>query len=90
MIAIVVLHDDGTFAECLHIKKDGARVSMGDKVAAGDLLAISGNVGSTSEPHLHFHVAKRIDVSTYATIPVKFKTADSAAATLEEGQSYQR
>jgi murein DD-endopeptidase MepM/ murein hydrolase activator NlpD len=59
--AVVIRHEDGTLGWYLHIKKDGALVRKGDRVAQGQTIALSGNVGHSTAPHLHFHVtdAKR-------------------------------
>ncbi|MHA7056066.1 peptidoglycan DD-metalloendopeptidase family protein [Aquimarina sp. M1] len=53
---IRVFHPDGTFAEYVHIKKDGAEVKVGDKITKGQLIGYSGNVGFSTGPHLHFVV----------------------------------
>lgn len=53
---IVIYHDDGTFAEYTHIKKDGAKVNIGDKVSIGEHIGFSGDVGWATGPHLHFIV----------------------------------
>lgn len=53
---ILIYHNDGTFAEYTHIKKEGSFVEIGDEVEIGQLIALSGNVGYTTGPHLHFSV----------------------------------
>lgn len=51
-----VLHDDGTMAMYAHLEYYGVGVKPGQRVAAGDLLGLSGNTGYSTGPHLHFAV----------------------------------
>jgi len=84
---IVIKHDDGTFAEYAHLAKESALVKLGEKVAAGQTLALSGNTGFSRGPHLHFAVFVTIDGNTRATIPVHFRTPQGELL-LEEGKDY--
>lgn len=60
-------HGDGTTGRYLHLKQGGALVKVGDAVQQGQRLALSGNVGRSLLPHLHFEVRR-----DGATIPVSF------------------
>ena len=51
-----ILHDDGSMALYAHLAPDGARVRPGQQVLAGEQIAVSGNTGYSSGPHLHFVV----------------------------------
>jgi murein DD-endopeptidase MepM/ murein hydrolase activator NlpD len=83
----VIKHDDGTFAEYAHLAKESALVNLGEKVAAGQTLALSGNTGFSRGPHLHFAVFVTIDGNTRATIPIHFQTSQGELL-LEEGKDY--
>jgi len=85
---VIIRHRDGTYAEYLHLKQNGALVKLGDAVQAGQAIALSGNTGLTSRPHLHFAVFRVIDGNTRETLPVKFKTKDGTVQTLEQGRIY--
>jgi murein DD-endopeptidase MepM/ murein hydrolase activator NlpD len=85
---VLIRHADGTLGQYVHLKKGGAIVGIGAQVQAGDLIGYSGNTGHSTGPHLHFSVFKASDGKHRETIPVKFKTADDFAVTLEEGRNY--
>ncbi len=79
---VIVRHDDGTFAEYDHLVENGARVRVGEKVAQGQPLGLSGNTGYSSAPHLHFAVFYTRDGKTRVTLPVEF-TGDADAPRAE-------
>lgn len=85
---IVILHDDGTFAEYTHIKQNGALVKKGDKVEVGQIIAKSGNVGWSNGPHLHFVVFFQ-RLSGRETLKTKFKTANGQVDILLEKNEYE-
>lgn len=55
---IVIAHNDGTFSQYVHLKKDGVIVQEGENVKKGQAIGFSGNTGMSTEPHLHFAVYK--------------------------------
>jgi hypothetical protein len=85
---VTIQHVDGTMAHYCHLSPRSAKVRVGQKVRAGDLLAASGNTGFTSGPHLHFAVFKARDGYGRQTLPVKFRTATESGVSLVSGQSY--
>jgi murein DD-endopeptidase MepM/ murein hydrolase activator NlpD len=44
-----------------HLQQHSLRVREGQRVAAGELLALCGNSGNTTAPHLHLQVQTRAD-----------------------------
>jgi len=69
---IVILHDDGTTGEYYHLSRDGALVTAGDRVEAGDRIGLSGNTGHTTMPHLHFAVYRAGAWGRTQSLPVRF------------------
>lgn len=47
----------GFFAFYAHLQPGSLRVKTGDRVQPGQVLALLGNSGNSTEPHLHFHVS---------------------------------
>ena len=58
---MLVLHDDGTLGEYMHLSPSGVEVEPGQRVERGQELALSGNTGFSSTPHLHFQVMTATD-----------------------------
>lgn len=52
--AIVVKHDNGMYTQYAHLSQ--IQVHVGQKVATGKQLGLSGSTGNSSGPHLHFEV----------------------------------
>lgn len=85
---IVILHDDGTTGEYYHLKQHGALVDVGDSVVAGDRIALSGNTGHTTMPHLHFAVYRAATWGNTQSIPVRFLSDDGVVHTPRRGGRY--
>jgi len=88
---IIILHDDGTFAEYAHLKKNGAIVNKGDDVKQGQLVGYSGNTGWSNGPHLHFSVFSNHIDSERTYYKTKFRVKGSPEPIyLQEKQKYTR
>ena len=70
---VKVRHDDGTYGRYYHLLHGGALVRPGQRVRAGDPLALSGETG-TDIVHLHFDVAVCED-NLCDTLPSDFRNA---------------
>ncbi|HRH25288.1 MAG TPA: M23 family metallopeptidase [Candidatus Paceibacterota bacterium] len=51
---VVIEHDNGT--QTLYAHLSSVNVSVGDEVTKGEKIALSGNTGRSTGPHLHFEV----------------------------------
>lgn len=51
----IVLACGGMHVELAHLQRGSVRVRTGDRLSIGQSIALVGNSGNTSEPHLHIH-----------------------------------
>jgi murein DD-endopeptidase MepM/ murein hydrolase activator NlpD len=71
---MTIQHSNGEFSQYGHLKHKGSLVKLGDKVKQGQPIAISGNTGFTTTPHLHFHVFKFTTSKVgWESLKVRFK-----------------
>lgn len=68
---IVIRHDNGYKTRYMHLSK--RLVSEGDRVAMGQKIALSGNTGRSTGPHLHYEVM----VNNRQVDPMRVKLPDS-------------
>ncbi|MFJ8005460.1 M23 family metallopeptidase [Streptomyces fagopyri] len=52
--AIVIKHGNGTYSQYAHLSRIDVRI--GQVVTTGQHIALSGNTGNSSGPHLHFEI----------------------------------
>ncbi|MER7176411.1 M23 family metallopeptidase [Streptomyces mesophilus] len=52
--AVVIKHDNGKYSQYAHLSK--VQVRVGQHVNTGQQIALSGNTGNSSGPHLHFEI----------------------------------
>ncbi|HEY0191033.1 MAG TPA: M23 family metallopeptidase [Kofleriaceae bacterium] len=86
---VLVLHADGTIGEYQHLSPSGVEVVPGQRVARGKELALSGNTGFSSTPHLHFQVITAAeDGVAKRGFPFKMAVRPNKVATPVQGQRY--
>ena len=66
---VIIRHNDGESSVYAHILHGGALIKVGDLVKRGQPIALSGMVGQTIFPHLHFSVINKKGTSS---IPISF------------------
>lgn len=67
--AVVIKHGNGTFSQYAHLSH--VEVKVGQVVKTGQRIALSGNTGNSSGPHLHFEIRTKAGYGS-AVDPVAF------------------
>jgi murein DD-endopeptidase MepM/ murein hydrolase activator NlpD len=83
---IIILHSDSTASRYLHLTQNGVLVEKGSCIQAGDTIALSGNSGLSTEPHLHVDVTGYCTKAPCQTIPFSF--LNSAGRVPVQGRMY--
>ncbi len=83
-----ILHDDGSTGEYYHLLRDGVLVERGERVERGQPIALSGNSGHSTMPHLHFGVYESISWGRTQSIDVQFDSAAGPVTRPRRGAGY--
>lgn len=67
----------GHYAFYAHLQPGSQRVHVGDNVKRGQVIALLGNTGNSSAPHLHFQIANANDPSAAEGVPYVFAAFSS-------------
>lgn len=70
---VIVDMGDGRFALYAHLQPGSVTVDVGDRVRPGQRLGRVGNTGSSTAPHLHFHVTDGPSAVGSNGLPYEFK-----------------
>jgi murein DD-endopeptidase MepM/ murein hydrolase activator NlpD len=85
--AVEVLHADGTIASYAHLRH-GAVVELGENVATGQLIGLSGDTGFSTGPHLHFMVWRRLPSLGWKSVPLRFHDGSEQGFVPGRGVTY--
>jgi murein DD-endopeptidase MepM/ murein hydrolase activator NlpD len=86
---VLVEHEDGTLGEYMHLAPSGIEVKPGQRVGRGEQLALSGNTGYSSTPHLHFQVMTASEDGMSArSFPFRLAIAPNRVEEPAQGRRY--
>ncbi|HKJ03893.1 MAG TPA: M23 family metallopeptidase [Longimicrobiales bacterium] len=89
---VFVEHDDRSAMQYVHLTRGGLLVQEGDEVTQGQPIALSGDSGCSSGPHLHVTLfGDRSGFGAENTIPLNYNNASGALDVrngLVEGRPY--
>ena len=86
--AVVIEHEDGTYAGYGHLTHNGALVETGQEVAQGQVIGLSGNSGESVIPHLHFQVSPCRVMESCESLPITFRNTKPHPNGLLVGEVY--
>ncbi len=70
---IVLQHSDHVFSVLCHLACGSVLARPGSRVRSGERIALCGNSGRSSEPHLHFHAQSTDNFNTAQGVKSIFK-----------------
>lgn len=68
----MIQHEPGVYSLAAHLRRGSVCVRTGQRVQAGDLVGRCGNAGHSTEPHLHWQLMDRPDITQAISLPVRF------------------
>ncbi len=69
---LVIQYGPKEFAMYGHLSQHSMKVKVGDKVKAGQVIALVGSTGNSTEPHLHFQLMDSKDFMAANGLPIMF------------------
>jgi hypothetical protein len=69
---VIALPGAQMFVAVAHLEAESVRVSVGQRVAAGEHIADCGNSGNSTQPHVHMQLMDRMDLTSAQGIPMIF------------------
>jgi hypothetical protein len=75
----------GVYAFYAHIRPGTVAVKVGDRVTKGQEIGRLGNSGSSTAPHLHFHVMSSTQPLTATNLPFEIEAFDLQGTAAESG-----
>lgn len=88
---IKIIHSDGTIAEYYHLRMNSVKVKVNDNVEKGQTIALSGNTGWSTGPHLHFMCYLPKAKGKNVSIKTLFRVDDGEKVQfLNPGSTYKR
>lgn len=74
---VLIRHTDDEFSCLAHLAPESISVGVGQKVKRKEPIALCGNSGNTSEPHVHFQVQNGKSFYHAAGLPIRFQDIEA-------------
>jgi murein DD-endopeptidase MepM/ murein hydrolase activator NlpD len=88
-VAIDIGGGHGRYALYAHVQPGSLRVKVGDRVKRGQVIALLGNSGNSTEPHVHFQIADGPTFLSSEGIPyaMNFDVVGNCGVSVNDGQA---
>jgi murein DD-endopeptidase MepM/ murein hydrolase activator NlpD len=83
---LVIDHGRNEFSMMAHLKPGSIKVSVGERVVAGQQVAACGNSGRSSEPHLHYHLQNSPRWFDGEGLPAQFQAFEADGQLVQRGE----
>lgn len=83
---VVIDHGNGEFSFLAHLKPGSEKVKVGQAVKAGQVLALCGNSGNSSEPHLHYQLMNGPTFNQDECLPAQFQGYHADGVLVKRGE----
>lgn len=77
---LVIQHAENEYSFIAHLLPKSIKVKVGRQVKRGEPIALCGNSGNTSEPHIHFQIQDGRSFLASAGLPITFEGIDMKPA----------
>jgi len=83
-----IYHDDGTWAEYLHLKPGTVTAKGGQRIEAGTQIAESGASGAANRPHMQLNILKPVTgFAEPISLPMRMEMAGRGLVTVRAGDA---
>ena len=86
---VVIDHGNGEFSMLAHLKRGSVKVKAGDKVKAGQEMALCGNSGNSPFPHVHYHLQTTSEWFHGDGLPLQFHDYTANGKSVNTGEPVQ-
>jgi len=74
---VIIDHGHSEYSVMMHMQRGSVTVTVGEQLAAGQLIGRMGNSGDASGPHLHYQLQSGPQVFRDPTLPFRFQNIDA-------------
>ena len=74
---VIIDHGNSEYSVMMHMQPGSVTVTVGDRVATGQVIGRLGNSGSATGPHVHYELQSGPRLWQYQSLPFRFQNIDA-------------